>query len=366
MKRLRILTLVCVLVAFGIHKLKKDNSSTVASGEGLVVDKAWLFQNESTLTPEADLRPADQTFLTYPEWFLVHSPAEQADYFKSHTSTSFPYLTHIDQIWDSYNIVSEQIEEDFAYNEGYHFMIKLIGTSATIEYTGKAWYETVIGRVTDTDEVLTDEDKLNYQFTQDYVNFIREIPWYEFDFQSRLNTLWGETSFFGPHFFRKLERRYILTSELLIKAGYAKLIKMGTQSMYEEAALTTVVVVDGFNPDLNKNESIEVLKVTEDSSYVLRVPRYAAFNQTASELSNQGVSFIEIAGNTSAILLTVLADNKNELVLNTPNYTILFEQPIASNPETKRIALVTPVSDLHIIFSALKINNITIEHIYDY
>ena len=29
-------------------------------------------------TPVEDRRPPDQTFLTYPEWFLVFSPAEYA------------------------------------------------------------------------------------------------------------------------------------------------------------------------------------------------------------------------------------------------------------------------------------------------
>ncbi len=366
MKRLRILTVICVFVAFGIHFLKRDNSSTLATGEGLVVNKEWLVQNKSALTPQADLRPADQTFLTYPEWFLVHSPAEQADYFSQNTATTFPYTTHISQIWDSYSIVNKQIEQDFAYNEGYHFMIKVIGTSATIEYAGKAWYETIIGRLTDTEEVSTDEDELNYQFTQDYVDFIREIPWYEFDFASKLNELWSETSFFGPNIIRKLERRYILTTELLIKAGYAKLIKMGTQSMYEEAALTTVVLVENFDPDLIDENDFEVLSITADSNHVLRVPRYAAFAPAATYLSSKGVIFKEIAGNTSAILLTVLTDRENNIESKTSDYTSIFEQLLPSKPDTKRIAIVTNVAKLHTTIIELIANEIKIEHIYDF
>ncbi len=368
MKRLRILTLICVFAAIAIHQLKKDDSSTITNGEGLVVNKAWLVQNDSKLTPKADLRPADQTFLTYPEWFLVHSPAEQADYFKNHTATTFPYLTHINQIWDSYDVVSKQIEQDFAYNDDYHFMIKVIGTSATVEYAAKAWYETIVGRVTNTsfDDEMTSEDKLNYQITQDYVDFIREIPWYEFDFKSRLGELWTETDLFGPSILRKLERRYFLTSEILVKTAYGKLIKMGTQSMYEEAALTTVIVVDNFDPQSNQDPSIEVLKITEDSSYVLRVPRYAAFNPTAVKLSAMGVEFKEIAGNNSAILLTILTINQSDLELNNSNYTTIFEQPIASQPQIKRIAIVTTVPYLSSLIKELARNNITPEHIYDY
>ena len=200
MKRLRILTLFSVLLAVAIFHFKKRAPTTLAAGEGLVIQKDWLSVNKNPQTPAKDMRPADQTFLTFPEWYLVFSPEEQANYFKTNTASTFPYMSHTAQIWQSYKIVNAQIKDNFPPNPGYHFMIWVIGTSASAEYSVKAWYETVIGRITDTHEVITEEDKFNAQYTQDYVDFIKDHPWYEFDFKKRFGQLFS-TSFFWESFF---------------------------------------------------------------------------------------------------------------------------------------------------------------------
>jgi hypothetical protein len=200
MKRLYILTLCSIGLAACIFIFKKRHLTTIATAEGLVIPKEWLVINRNSHTPAADVRLADQTFLTFPEWFLVFSPEEQANYFKQHTATTFPFVSHTEQIWQSYKIVNDQIKNDFPTNTGYHFMIWVIGTSASVEYSIKAWYESIIGRITDTGEPTTDEDKFNTYFTQDYVDFIKDRPWYEFDFKSRLKELWSSTSFFGSNF----------------------------------------------------------------------------------------------------------------------------------------------------------------------
>jgi len=366
MQRLRGLTFICFIAAVLIYLNKDDQTYTIPASENKVVKKDWLAENKNALTPPADRRPADQTFLTYPEWFLVHSPAEQATYFATHTATTFPFMAHIDQIWDSYRIVSKQIEDEFAYNADYHLMIKVIGTSATVEYALKAWYEKIIGRLTESESnaSITEEDLFNYTLARDYVDFIRSTPWYEFDFQSRLINLWSNTSFLGPNCLRKLERKYLLTSELLVKAVYAKLIKMGTATIYEEALLSTVVLVDKLPEGYNDDPIIKILHTYENGSVLLRLPRYAAFTSAAVKLADSGVDFIEIAGNNSAILLTVLVDKKSDLALD--NTQRLFVQPLPSSINEERVALVTTVPKLNEVLRQIVKGGITIEHIYDY
>lgn len=366
MQRLRGLTLICFIIAVLIYLNKDDHKYTIPASENNVVNKDWLGEDKNAITPPADRRPPDQTFLTYPEWFLVHSPAEQATYFETHTATTFPFMSHIDQIWDSYRIVSQQIEDEFTYNADYHLMIKVIGVSATVEYALKAWYEQIIGRLTDikSNDSVTEEDLFNYKYTRDYVDFIRSTPWYEFDFQSRLVNLWSETSFFGPNFFRKLERKYILTSELLVKAVYAKLIKMGTETIYEEALLSTVALVDTLPEGYDDDTIIKVLNTYENGSALLRLPRYAAFTPAAVKLADSGIDFIEIAGNNSAILLTVLVEKSSDLVID--NTQRLFVQPLPSCINKERVALVTTVPKLSEVLRQIVRRDIKIEHIYDY
>ncbi|MGH2666133.1 hypothetical protein [Flavobacterium sp.] len=244
MKRLRILTLCSVVLAATIFFTKKRNPTTITEGEGLVIKKEWLTVSKNSKTPKESIRPADQTFLTFPEWYLVFSPDEQAQYFKNQTATSFPFMSHIRQIWEGYHIVNEQIKGNFPTNTGYHFMIWVIGSSASVEYSIKAWYETVIGRLTDTGDSITDEDRFNAQYTQDYVDFIKDRPWYEFDFKKQLTSFWSSPSFFGNHFFRKIERKYMLTSEFMVKLVYGKLIGLGTVTVYDTALPTTEVLVN--------------------------------------------------------------------------------------------------------------------------
>lgn len=345
-----------------IFFLKKRNPSTIAEGEGLVINKEWLKVNEKPVTPKEDVRPGDQTFLTFPEWYLVFSPEEQAAYFKNHTATTFPYMNHTSQIWHSYKVVNDQIKDNFEYNGGYHFMIWVIGSSASIEYSIKAWYETLVGRLTDTGTNETDEDKFYAKFTQDYTDFIKDRPWYEFDFKSRFFGLWNNTSFFGDHFLRKLERKYIYTSELFVKWGYGKLIGMGTKTVYEEALPTTVVLLDSLDHD-----SEVILKVLErrlDGSALVSLPRYDKFNMSACILAMEGYSFREIAGNNSAILLTIIVPTDKKITYE--NSQVVFTQPLATETGYKRVALTTRVTDLHKLLRQLQANAIPIEHIFDF
>ena len=344
MKRLRILTLCTTVLSSLIFFYQKRMPTTIANGEGLVIKKEWLISNKNPITPKNDVRPPDQTFLTFPEWYLVFSPEEQANYFKKQTSTSFPFMSHTRQIWASYHIVNNQVEGNFPTNNGYHFMIWVIGSSASIEYSIKALYETLIGRITDTYTPKTDEDKFNAKFAEDYVTFIKDRPWYEFDFKSMLKALWTETSFFSNNFFRKIERKYILTSELLVKWSYGKLIGLGTKQVYEEALPTTSVVL-------------------QDDS-IINLPRYDKFNEAITELSKQGKSFKEIAGNNSAILLTVLIPTVK--LFNFENPQIVFTQPISSDTTMKRIALAIPVGQLNGLITQLDKEKIKIEHVFDY
>ena len=365
MKRLYKLNILLLIIAISIFLLKEEEASTWAEKEGLLLNTEWLSQKSDSLTPEADRRPADQTFLTFPEWFLVHGPREQAEYFQNNTSTTFPLMTHVDQIWDSYNIVNDQLEGNFAYNSDYQLMIQVIATSSTVEYGIKAGYENIFGRVSliTASSSSTDEDRFAAQYAQDYVDFLGEKPWYEFDFKKRLINLWGNCDFLGENMIRKLERRYMLSTELIVKAIYGKLIGMGTESAFEEALLTTVVVTDNFKDEL-KSESIQVVKILDDGRAVLRLPRYAPFTAAAQKLANAGISFQEIAGNDSAILISLIVNSSEEIDID--NCQVLFQQTIPTRPDVKRVALVTTVPELAVSLRVLAKKGIKIEHIYDY
>jgi hypothetical protein len=365
MRRLRILTLISLLLAIATFVIKNRKPSTVPAGKGLLVDKAWLTTNQHPLTPKAAIRPPDQTFLTYPEWFLVFSPAEQADYFKIHTSTNFPYMKHVDQMWGGYGVMYDQIKGNFPFNSGYHVMIMVIAGSTTVEYSIKSFYETIIGRITNTNpnEEMTAEDKFNADYEHSYVKFIEALPWYEYDFNHELKTLWSNTSLSGPHLLRKLERRYYLTTELLIKSGYGWLIGLGTKSAYGTAALTTTVVLPQLPAELNALDGDKNIKPLTGDKIVVDMPRYADFTPAVIKLARVNENFIEIAGNKGAIMLTVLT---NKSLNVSGNYKVLFTQPVFTKPGVSRVALVTTVGHLSTTVKTLLDYKVIVEHVYDY
>lgn len=315
------------------------------------------------VAPPEHRRGPEQTFLTYPEWFLVHSPAEYAEYVRDHTSTQFPFIGHTYQFWQGYGAVT-RATRDYPFNFGYHVMVMVIGSSTSVEYVIRAAYETMIGRLSElaASRRLSEEDRYAAKVAQDYVDFIRDQPWYEYDFATKLADLWKETSFFGPDFVRKWERKYALTTEYLIKGAYAWLIKKATKAAYEEPLPVTAVVIDRL-PTGAQNDfpEIKVLAVSKDSVLIL-MPRYYKFKEYAAGIAAKGGRFHEIAGNgaNTLILVTALvpADWRSD--------GLLFEQPVLTRPQTKRAVLAIPVGSLSTLLNRLASDGAWLEHVYDY
>lgn len=358
MTRLKVVTLISFSLSVLIANYGPDRTF---EGKDLPMPKNWLTPIAAPLTPKEHIRPGDQTFLTYPEWYLVHSPREQADFFEKQTSTSFPYFSHILQLWKSYEIMNHQVSGNFEFNGGYHAMIWVIATSTTVEYAIKGFYEKLIGRMTDTDGVRTAEDQFNATYMRDYVKFIMQTPWYEYNYFEQLKTLWNGTTIRGDHQLRKWERRFYLSTEFMIKGAYAWLIRKATKSAYEEPILSTVVVATGGRS--TGNGRVKFLKNNSDGSSTLSLPRYADFTPALRELALQGAQIQEVAGNSGTILITILT--QAELNPDTGRYRILFTQPIVSEPGQKRLALAVKISRLS-DFLRLGEKTFKIEHIYDF
>ncbi len=365
MTRLRVVTYLAVLLAAVTWLIDTAKPTTIPAGPGLVVDKSWLADTGTSTAPAEQIRPADQTFLTFPEWFLVFGPAEQADYFDHSTGTSFPFLVHISQLWDSYRIVFQQVNGTYPFNGGYHVMIMVISVSSTVEFAVKEAYETVIGRLTDTGAPETDEDRFYATYMHDYVRDIGTEGWFMFDFTTRLKTLWTATSWTGPHMLRKWERKYFLTTELFFKIGYAKLIEWATRATYTPNVEETEVVLDRLPDELKARiPELKVLQAYPDGSAMVVVPREAPFLPESLEFAAEGLNAREIAGHNSAILLSafVPADWHG----GSPTYKVIFTQVIPTRPGLKRIAVATPISHFTETLRQLTQDHAIIEHVFDF
>ena len=245
----------------------------------------------------------------------------------------------------------------YDFNFGYHVMVLVIGTSTTVEYALKAGYEVVFGRWFEVE--ATPEDELAAYVAQDYVDFILDVPWYEYDFFGALGELWTEIPLVGPNMLRKWERRFALTTEYLVKGGYAILIKAGTQAGYEGPIPVTTVLVDR----LPKNADLEVMERLEDGQALVALPRYDPFKDSARRLANADVNFTEIAGNRGIILTSLLSRAPLEVAIP---HDILLEQQILTEPGSTRYVIRTQVSDLAALLRTVEDQDVALEHVYDF
>ena len=52
------------------------------------------------------LRPEDDAYLGYPEWYIVWSYQEKADFQETHLPSGFPYFAAVRQFWNSYACIA--------------------------------------------------------------------------------------------------------------------------------------------------------------------------------------------------------------------------------------------------------------------
>jgi len=311
-------------------------------------------------------RDEAQTYLTLPEWLLVYYPDEYARFLKGKPASEFPYFGSIVQFWSFYRDAYNVTRGKYPFNWGYHVMVLVIGSSYTVENGIKGVYENTVGRLAEwlAGGTMTQEDFLAAEVAQDYVDFIRLEPWYEYSFARALKQLWAETDIFGPHLLRKWERKLILSAEYLVKAQYATLIKLATKAAYGNADTEMLALGGNVTPGALEGEAqVKVLKSFEDGSVLLSLPRYDEFRDAAQRLVRKGVYFREIAGNRQILLTSVVpATWQYDLSAG----SVLFERPVLTDTGHKRIAINAPVPSLHRILIEIADREFEVEHIYDY
>jgi hypothetical protein len=155
-----------------------------------------------------------------------------------------------------------------------------------------------------------------------------------------------------------------LSFEYGLKSLYGGLIKRASQSTYGIEDVTIQVRATGLTGDVQRRESqIEIVQQINDSTAIASVPRYEAFTQLVPKLTRQGVQFVEIAGNDE-ILLTAFVPRLWEYDLTEGK--LLFEMPMLTQPNHKRIAVKASVKSLHSLLAEMERREVRLEHIYDY
>ena len=311
-------------------------------------------------------RPQDDAYLSYPEWYIVWSYQEKADFQQEHLPSGFPYLAAVRQYWNSYCCISRLIRGKFGFNAGEQLMLVVIGTSFSAEYILKAAYENTIGRLSEwsSGHQAVEEDQYAYRVARAYADFVHIRPFYEFHFSPHVKGVWSDTHLWGAHPVRKWERKLILTADFGIEAFYCWVIEKLTHVTYGYEPAETYAWIENADAQMLR-ELPRIKKVQDDGAHTLivEIPRYQEFTTVAQELAERNVHFLAVAGN-SQITLSVLAPE--EWRYGHSDARELFSAPLLTHPGLKRVFMGCDVAALHTALSTLRADGVVVEHVYDF
>lgn len=318
---------------------------------------------EASLLATEHRRDEVNTYLTYPEWSIVHAYEDLAAVMRQTSESDFDYFGSIGRFWGSLCSISRLASARGTISAEYKVMLYTIGLSFAGEMGLKGIYEKTIGRATAwiAKPVKTAEDEFALAVADDYAKFLRQVPWYEYPFATTLVRFWRETPLTGGNIVRKIERRAALSLEWGIKSIYAKAIAFGAAAA--PAPLRIRSVVDGLtNDDVAADPRIKLIEHRGERA-VIETDRYAVFTSIIQKLSARGRNFVEIAGNRS-IMVTVFSQRQS-LPSELPA-KVLLAAPVAAQPGWYRLAADVRVPDLTKFIGSLDRTGLVLDHVYDY
>jgi hypothetical protein len=302
-------------------------------------------------------RKLTQTYLVFPEWYIVYATLDLAKVCREKYASRFPYFKSILQFWYAYARAYWPTRK-MPFNREYHIMLWVIGFSFGLEMFLKGIYENTVGRLTWllNGSEQSPEDVLLAQFTEEYGQFMRISAWYKFDFTVWRNTL-AKIPVTGV---RSLERRLFLILEFWIKTKYARLINMGTQANFapDEETLEALVA-------FSKGAAEYCMKILgqQNGLTLIEMPRYQKFDTYALSLSLSNANFAEIAGNNT-ICLSVRMPRGGHLPGGCRR---LYSLGSLAEKGQERIVLELRVEKLAWFLRSLRdYRHILMEKIYDY
>jgi len=330
---------------------------------------APAIRSDFAITDEGYARSQGDSFLTFPEWYIVHAYNDLAGVTARSSESSFDYLASIGGFWTSLCGATRQASASGPVSTDQKATNYIIGFSFTVEMGLMGAYERTIGALTEwtAGGHKTAEDEFNLALLKEYAAFLYQTPWFRFPFGEKLAQFWRETPFVPS--IRGVERRGSLSLQYAGRSTYAALMRF--VAGYDPADLTIRSVVGGLAPsDLQAMGSVKVIREVTDASgtrgVLVETARYAAFDAFVRELGRHaGASLLEVAGN-HRILVTVVVPEGRDAKLAAADGVAIFSLPIQSSPGSRRIGLDTPIRSLVQGVKSFETAGYRFEHAYDY
>ena len=195
-------------------------------------------------------------------------------------------------------------------------------------------------------------DDLTAQQAADYAQFLRQVPWYQWNFTQDASDITDSAT----EVFRDHERRFAVGLEYKAKAGYASVIAAAVANMEPDALRLRMILTGLSAVDLAAFDDVDVIATRLDGIEI-ETPRYRALTELLLQWAKAGGDFVEIAGNDD-ILFTVTSEVSN---LDEALYSFGRQ----GYDDTRNLILL-PVPELAVTLRGLDERGLTLEHIHDY
>ncbi len=308
----------------------------------------------AAILPAEHHRVEGRTLLTYPEWHIVHAYDDYARVISDGDPHDYDYLPSIAGFWTSLCSLSSASGKHGGFPTEFKQTIYTIGVSFTAELLAKGLYEETIGRVATwiRGDSRAPLDNLSALQAKEYSRFLRQIPWYKWDFTQDAAAL----SKRATSTFRDRERRIALGFEYGTKARYANVIATAVANM-EPDALRLRMIVRGISAEeLAIFDGVEVI-AQRSEGIEIDTPRYRELTGLLAQMARAGGDFIEIAGNDD-ILFSLTSDEVE-------HGTALHSFARQGYGDTRHLVLLS-VTDLAETLRGIDGQALRLEHIHDY
>lgn len=308
----------------------------------------------AAILPIQHHRAEGRTLLTYPEWHIVHAYDDYARVISDGDPHDYAYVSSIGGFWTSLCSLSAASGNHGGFPSEFKQTIYTIGVSFTAELLAKGLYEETIGRMAtwmrgDTRAPL---DDLSAAQAKEYSQFLRQVPWYKWDFP-RDSAALSDGATDG---FRDRERQIALGFEYGTKARYANVIAAAVANMEPDALRLRMIVTGLSAEELRAYEGVEVIEQRAEGIEI-DTPRYRALTGLLSQMAQAGGDFFEIAGNDD-ILFSMTSD---EPQLEGALYSFARQ----GYGDTRHLVLLH-VTDLAESLRGIDGQTLRLEHIHDY
>jgi hypothetical protein len=329
-----------------------------------------VITSDFGITDESYARQQGDSFLTFPEWYIVHAYNDLAGVTARASESDFDYLASVSGFWSSLCGATRQASTSGPASADQKATNYIIGFSFTLEMALQGAYERSLGALSEwtSGGKKTAEDEFNLALLREYGAFLYQTPWYQFPFGAKLRQFWQETPFVPS--VRAVERRGSLSLQYGGRAGYAALMRF--IAGYDPADLTIESVVGGLSQgELQSIGGVkvirEVMAANGERGVLVKTARYAAFDAFVRELTRHtGAALLEIAGNHRILITVILPETDSDAGLAASGGVPIFSLDIQSSPGLRRVGVDTPVRSLVKDVGRIEAAGYKFEHAYDY